>query len=78
MAPLFLILVDPSPLVSLSLYFTLLCCYLLFNRTLLLLLPFKVLEFNVVSQDTEKLLESRRLLIVPKQLLLGCLRGRDT
>lgn len=38
--------------------------------------PFKVLKFNVATQDAEKLLEGRGLLIVPKQLFLWCLTGR--
>lgn len=42
------------------------------------LLPFKVLKFNIVAQDADELLECRRLLVVPKQLFLRCLRGQDT
>lgn len=38
--------------------------------------PFKVLKFNGVSQDTDKLLEGWSLLVVPKQLFLWCLRER--
>lgn len=40
-------------------------------------LPFEVLKVNVVAQDAEKLLERRRLLVVPEQLFLGRLGGSE-